>query len=600
MNGKPHVQASNKKFNAASPGLRQIVLKDARNNFAANPDDDSVSMEPSDSGGWDDSGESFKTIGGPSNQAVTLANLVAREVAAPLGKYVGMYAYAAHQFPPDIAVEPNVIVSFATRFLKPGRDLSASIEGWRKQGVKLVGIRDYSSVWAWDMSMPGQALGGNIDYLQQAIPAYHDLGARFYTSEFQNSWGAYGLGFYLTSRLLWNPNEDVDDDINDFLKTSFGPAAGPMANFYSLLNGKDSVLARFTSPAEFYSPLLEAMEAAKGRPDVQRRIIELMTYIRYVELVSDLEKARQEDKTEALQAAYVWALRSEPMQILPVSTILHPKYGMLQIYKRYGSFSAETLATIQRNAAASPVTAEEVVALAQAALAKKSPGSPAEAPLLSQTEQSATSPWMRYGASFGFPLRKNELVKADLSMRRFGFSRFPRYVILDPDKKIIARGTLPDDGSPINISGAEAGTYDLVVEYTPNLVRCQSEKSFYLNPSTEGADLTMVAFEGSLYFRLPKGMTAQVSVGARDDKEKVNTEIRSGDGQVVSKNVDASGLDPEVTNLPASQETQLFQVKFGKPSSGAYQDLYFRFNGAYSCPVALSREELEASLQTRQ
>ncbi|HET6406950.1 MAG TPA: DUF4838 domain-containing protein, partial [Chthoniobacteraceae bacterium] len=378
VDGVPQDAATKKifKFNAANPGLMELLVKDAKAILGKENAEDSISMDPSDFGGWDNSGEAFKKIGSPSNQAITMANAVAREAAAPLGKYVGMYAYYDHQSPPEIPVESNIIVSFATRFLKPGHDLFDLIEGWKSKGVKHIGIRDYSSYWNWDLAMPGRALGGNLDYLRQSLVRYQQVGARFYTSEFQSAWGAYGLGFYATSRLLWNPSEELSAVVDDFLEKAFGPAAAPMGRFYSLLNGDDSVLGRYTTPAQFYAPLLEALDAAREDQAVTQRVTELMAYVRYVELLGNLEKTTYAKKPEALLALYDWLFRSAPLQMLPTKAIaLRGKSGIHQIYPRLSHPDAAALNAMLTDASSRPVTLEELTKLASeavAASAKKS------------------------------------------------------------------------------------------------------------------------------------------------------------------------------------------------------------------------------------
>ncbi|EIQ00513.1 hypothetical protein OpiT1DRAFT_05058 [Opitutaceae bacterium TAV1] len=598
VDGKRPDQTSTQhfKFNAASPALLQLLVNDAQNFFTANPTADSVSMEPSDFSGWDNTGEASRIIGGPSNQAVTMANVVAREVAAPLGKYVGMYAYYDHQYPPDIAVEPNIIVSFATRFLKPGRDLYESIRAWQEKGVRIVGIRDYHSVTGWDLALPGRALGGNLHYLGRTIPKFHDHGARFYTTESQSAWGAYGLGYYVTTRLLWNPGEDPEAIVADFLEKSFGPAAGPMARFYSLLNGEDSVMLRHLKPTRLYSPLLEALDASSGREDVQRRITELLAYVRYVELIGKMDRAREEDKPDLLREIYDWVFRIDSMKMLPTKAlVLRKRQALRGLYVRYLDLSDRDIAAMQQNAAARPVSREELVALARPVVGRPDaitsslalPSSPMENKIVS-------SPWMRNAACFVFPLAADDRVEATLSMRRFGFSEQPRYIIEGPDGRILNRGQLQGDRSQVIIEGASPGYYALIVEYTPNLVRCEAPRGFYLKPPSDTASLDVVRYTGSLYFSLPEGQNSQVIVGGQGDGEKVGVVIFSGDGQIIASAKSVSGNQPLVTDLRGASSPGIHRIRIRKPETGHFEDAFVRFSGSQPDLIALSPDSLPA------
>lgn len=601
VDGKPQNATKKKyKFNAANPDLLQLLVKDAKTLLSADDAEDSVSMDPSDFGGWDNSGEAFKKIGSPSNQAVTMANIVAKEAAAPLKKYVGMYAYYSHQFPPDIAVEPNIIVSFATRFLKPDRDVYESIKSWRNKGVALVGIRDYHSFWDWDLAMPGRALGGNLHYLEEAIPKFHALGARFYTSESQSAWGAYGLGYYVTTRLLWNPQEDRKAIVADFLEKSFGPAAEPMARFYSLLNGDDSVLARYTTPAELYAPLMEAIKAANGDREICQRITELAAYVRYVELLGNLEKAQDEHKPEALRELYAWVFRTAPMQILPTRAIaLRDTSGLRSLYKKYQDFPTSELETMQKNALENRVTTDEVLTLANAALANAAlqARSVEPQPALAVAKQPASSPWMRYASCFVFPLEADGHAEATLLMRRFGFSEYPRYVVVNANGQIIQRGQLQSLREVVKIQAVEAGNYSIIAESTPNLLKCQSDRTFYLKPTRDFVNLEAANYTGSLYFAVPEGVSSQVATGGQGDGKKVNVKIVSTSGETVAAGEDVNGSYPLVKDLKAAASQGEYEIRFRKPGSGEFQDVFLKFNGSYSSPVSFFPHAFPAAPQ---
>lgn len=96
------------KLCTSNPGLRQLVSDYAVSNFKKYPTLDSISMDPSDGGGWCECLECVK-LGSPSDRALLLANTVAAAVKKNFsGKRVGMYAYNQHSPPPSFDVHPNV------------------------------------------------------------------------------------------------------------------------------------------------------------------------------------------------------------------------------------------------------------------------------------------------------------------------------------------------------------------------------------------------------------------------------------------------------------------------------------------------------------
>src|SRR5690606_15433971 len=124
-------------------GLQKLVINDALAKFAKNPNLQSVSMDPSDGGGWQsDSCPDATVYNSVTDRVVTLANLVAQGVNKQYpGKFVGMYAYNDHSPPPTIDVDPHVIPSIATSFIRGGYTLDELIDGWSKKAQRL-GIRE--------------------------------------------------------------------------------------------------------------------------------------------------------------------------------------------------------------------------------------------------------------------------------------------------------------------------------------------------------------------------------------------------------------------------------------------------------------------------
>ncbi len=288
-------RSSDAQPNVAHDDVQQMFVDYALDELDENPDQHSVAMDPRDGNYWSNSDESLQ-IGGPSEQATYLANRVAEEIVEHHGdeKYVGMYGYSHHSPPPDIDVHPNVIVSLATEYIRGGYTFEDMLDGWSER-AHMIGIREYYGLWEWHHSLPGDgAHAADTEYLQETIPYFHDRGARFINAESNDTWGGYGLGYYLASRMLWDVDEAdrMDEIIDDFLSKAFGPAQETMGLFYELIDGSsaDPNVPDRPRPlnddmvGQMYRLLDEARDIAGDDDEIRARIDDLILYTRYVDL----------------------------------------------------------------------------------------------------------------------------------------------------------------------------------------------------------------------------------------------------------------------------------------------------------------------------
>lgn len=314
IKGERDITNSEAKFCISNPGLRKLIADACVAAFDADPALDSVSVEPSDGGGWCEC-EACARIGSVSDQALRLSNEAAKAVAAKHpGKLVGQYAYNEHSPVPRIQAEPNVVVSIAAGFIKGGATMDELIDGWSEHATTL-GIREYLSVFPWDHDLPGAARGAQLDYLQETIPHFHEKDARFYSAESSDNWGANGLGYYIASRLLWDVNEagNMEALFDDFLDQCFGAAKLPMTRFYNLINrsrppASDDLLGRMYR---------ELKEAANNEIDldIRERLDDLVLYTRACELRMDYDAAKGEERQAAFEAMlrHAWRIRTTGM-----------------------------------------------------------------------------------------------------------------------------------------------------------------------------------------------------------------------------------------------------------------------------------------------
>lgn len=301
----------NAKFDPTWPGLADLVMQDSIRLLEQG--NDSVSLDPSDGGGWRED----SPLGGPSNQAITLANHVAAAIQERFpGCKVGLYGYHEHSPPPEIEVDPNVIVSIASSFIKGGYSVEELVRGWKARGAA-IGIRDYLGVWSWSKDQPGRALAGDPDYLFRTIPGFWKKGARYWRSEGTPSWGANGLGYYIAARLLWNVDEAErrSELLADFYSRSFGAAASQMQRYFEeCLFASAKPLVSEDLIGRMYRHLDAALQHA-GSEEEKNRIRDFIVYTRYVELSLSATRATGDEKQKILRdlARFAWRTRDTGM-----------------------------------------------------------------------------------------------------------------------------------------------------------------------------------------------------------------------------------------------------------------------------------------------
>jgi hypothetical protein len=297
----------NGKFCIAEPGLRKLVADYALDYFKVRPEQQTVSIEPSDGGGWDES-PAGKAIGTPSDQMVVLANEVIDAVREKYPtKKVAFYAYNAHSPAPSLKLHPGVVVNVATAFIKGGFTFDELAKGWNDQGAE-IGVREYYSIFMWNKGLPGR-----IGSFPRKIKDQYENGVRYMIAESGDDWGPMGLHYYLASRALWDVDavNNVDALITDFLDKSFGDAAKPMRQFYGVLIGIDGK-SKYPFGEDFIGRLyrsLDKAEKATTDPGALSRIGDLALYVRYLEMYQayfgEKDKvARQQKFEDVVKFAY--------------------------------------------------------------------------------------------------------------------------------------------------------------------------------------------------------------------------------------------------------------------------------------------------------
>ena len=226
-------------------------------------------------------------IGTFSNHVWNFVNKVAIEVGKKYpDKLVGCIAYEHYLAPPSNIRElsPNVAVMFCKlrcNFIIPSYklDMRKKINTWRKKCKNLYIWEYYLQTWMPWRNLPivfPHIISEDLKYLKKV-----DIKGEFIEAE---SWygskphkmlfpGMQHLNLYVTGKLYWDANQDVDKLLNEYYKLFYGPAEYEMKEFWQLAEknwmdaGKkkssSTPISAFSKP--FLKQLASLLEKAKGK-----------------------------------------------------------------------------------------------------------------------------------------------------------------------------------------------------------------------------------------------------------------------------------------------------------------------------------------------
>lgn len=337
--------------------VRKIFRQDAADTFANKPEVASYSIEPTDGDGWPDR----SPLGSPSDQMVALANdLVASLKSTYPDKKLAFYAYNKHSAPPSKKLDGNTIVSVATSFIKGNFSVDQLLQQWKAKGAEL-GIRDYLNVFigSWDLPGDDKYNGFSPEKARESIRKYHQAGARYWVAELDRAWGIIGLGTLTAMRTLWDPvkGPTVEEIKNDFLTNSFGSVANSVRKYFDVIDPKNKPSASAALVNRMYPPLVEALKTNKD-PAVEARLLQLLAYTRFVDLMSRFQAASGSARSDAYRSLAEWAVRYRDFSTFNVPGIL------THIPKKENDLRPIADEAIARVESLPPLTAAEFLQLA--------------------------------------------------------------------------------------------------------------------------------------------------------------------------------------------------------------------------------------------
>jgi len=221
--------------------LAEVASKRITEFFKKHPHETSYSLGINDSKNFDQSSESLKSRSGRknsvgfddvSNEYYTWVNEVVRNVNAVYpDKVFGLLAYNNVFDPPSggLVLDESVIpflTSERIRWANEGfkRKDILHTKSWSRASKRL-GWYDY--VYGNTYMAPRLWTREMGEYLKWA----NQNGVRYYVAELYPNWGE-GPKAWVLSRLLWNPEQDVNDLLDTWYKAFAGTAAAPKVRAY--------------------------------------------------------------------------------------------------------------------------------------------------------------------------------------------------------------------------------------------------------------------------------------------------------------------------------------------------------------------------------
>ncbi|MEM7602084.1 MAG: DUF4838 domain-containing protein [Verrucomicrobiota bacterium] len=199
-----------------------------------------------------------------TDRVLTFANRIAEGVSAEFpDKHLGFYAYSVYNAPPlSVKPHPNLIIIY----------VGTDIDDWNSWNRF-----DNQMFWRPNVLLAHRRQIAPMDFSRPLFDKFRHIynhgliGTDISTCHHQ--WALKGLAYYVLTKAHWNPNAvDFDALVNDYCRAGFGPAAGPIRDYFSalaLISGDTS--EKESSLVAAYTP--ERLETLQGCLDRAREAV---------------------------------------------------------------------------------------------------------------------------------------------------------------------------------------------------------------------------------------------------------------------------------------------------------------------------------------
>lgn len=252
-----------------------------------------------------------------ANRVSLFNNAIAKRVKEEVPEIgVTWLAYLAHsEVPTKIdKLESNVLIVPATMAAAYGdyskllydpnsggnKNFLEVLEGYGKMAPMLV--YEYWSGGSWYGPLP------LLTVMKDRLSNYRKYGVVGAYSEFHPSWGPQSINYYFYTRLLWNPELDMEQALEEYCRDYYGPSAEPMRKYHlamekASLSGTAWFSLGYGAHRIFtkelvveLTPLINQAKAlVKGQQPYERRIEGDWSGYEVARMVSLIDRYKQEN-----------------------------------------------------------------------------------------------------------------------------------------------------------------------------------------------------------------------------------------------------------------------------------------------------------------
>lgn len=241
FDGKRHPGAQ---WCLTNPDVFEIVAQRIDSIFMANPEQKIISVSQNDGNNTNCTCPECKKLddaaGSPSGSLIYFMNKLAKRFP---DKEISTLAYLYTMNPPkNIKPEPNVVVMLCD--IDCDREVSLSENASGQYFMKaLKGWAEISdNIFLWDYGINFDCILSpfpNLYIMQDNIRLFRDYHVKMHFSQIASSYcGDFAeLRSYLASKLMWNPDINVDCTIRHFLDNYYGEASDYLYQYIQLIQG---------------------------------------------------------------------------------------------------------------------------------------------------------------------------------------------------------------------------------------------------------------------------------------------------------------------------------------------------------------------------
>ena len=241
FDGKRHPGAQ---WCLTNPEVFEIVSQRIDSIFKANPDQKIISVSQNDGNNTNCTCPECKKLddaaGSPSGSLIYFMNKLAKRFP---DKEISTLAYLYTMNPPkNVKPEPNVVVMLCD--IDCDREVSLTENASGQYFMKaLKGWSDITdNIFLWDYGINFDCYLSpfpNLYIMQDNIRTFRDHHVKMHFSQVASSYGGdfAELRSYIASKLMWNPDVDVDRVIKHFLQSYYGAASDYLYQYIQLVQG---------------------------------------------------------------------------------------------------------------------------------------------------------------------------------------------------------------------------------------------------------------------------------------------------------------------------------------------------------------------------